>query len=142
MRALKRNKVKLWYQLYQTNIPIYETDLDGNIVTDPISGEPLLTGDYEAGYDAPVMIKANVSPARSDASTDPFGVDLEYDKTVCSCDLNLPIDELSVLFVDKVPKYDKNRILVNSADYKVVKVAKSLNSMLYAIKKITEDSDG
>ena len=142
MRALKRNKVKLWYQLYQTNIPIYETDLEGNIVTDPISGEPLLTGDYEAGYGVPVMIKANVSPARSDASTDPFGVDLEYDKTVCSCDLNLPIDELSVLFVDKVPKYDKNRNLLNSADYKVVKVAKSLNSMLCAIKKITEDSDG
>ena len=29
MRALKRNKVKLWYQLYDANIPVYETDLDG-----------------------------------------------------------------------------------------------------------------
>ena len=37
MRALKRNKVKLWYQLYDANIPGYETDLDGNPVLDPVS---------------------------------------------------------------------------------------------------------
>lgn len=142
MRGLKRNKVKLWYQLYDSNIPVYETGLDGNLVLDPVTGEPLLTGDSTTKYKDPVRFEANVSPARSEASTDPFGVDVKYDKTVCSCDLDLPIDELSKLFVDKEPRYDADGTLINEADYKVVKVAKSLNSLLIAIKKKTEDADG
>lgn len=142
MRALKRNKVKLWYQLYDANIPVYETDLDENPVLDPVTGNPLLTGEYIAGYKSPVLFKANVSPARSEASTDPFGVNVEYDKTICSCDMDLPVDELSMLFVDKEPQYDEEGNLLNDSDYKVVKVAKSLNSLLIAIKKKTEDADG
>lgn len=141
MRGLKRNKVKLWYQLYDSNIAVYETDLDGNLVLNPVTGEPLLTGECTAGYKKPVLFKANVSPARSEASTDPFGVDVKYDKAICSCDLELPIDELSMLFVDKKPQYDEEGNLLNVPDYKVVKVAKSLNSLLIAIKKRTEGED-
>lgn len=141
MRGLKRNKVKLWYQLYDANVPVYDKDLDGNLILNPVTGEPLLTGDYTAGYKAPVAFKANVSPARSEASTDPFGVNVEYDKTICSCDLELPIDELTMLFVDKVPQFGDDDMLINEADYKVVKVAKSLNSLLIAIKKRTEGED-
>lgn len=141
MRGLKRNKIKLWYQLYDSHVPVYEKDLDGNIILDPATGQPLLTGEYTVGYKEPVLFKANVSPARSDASTDPFGVNVEYDKTICSCDLALPIDELSMLFVDKSPQYDDSGNLCNEPDYKVIKVAKSLNSLLIAIKKRTEDSD-
>lgn len=55
---------------------------------------------------------------------------------------DLPIDELSMLFVDKKPQYDEEGNLLNDPDYKVVKVAKSLNSLLIAIKKKTEDADG
>lgn len=142
MRGLKRNKVKLWYQLYDSNIPVYEKDLDGNPVLDPVTGNPLLTGECTAGYKKPVLFKANISPACSEASTDPFGVNVEYDKTICSCDMDLPIDELSMLFVDKEPQYDEEGKLLNDSDYKVVKVAKSLNSLLIAIKKKTEDADG
>jgi len=138
MRGLKRNQNTLYYQLYSENIPIYETDLDGNIVTDPVTGEPLLTGETKVGYTDPVEFRANVSAARGEAQSDPFGVDLSYDKTMVSCDMGLPIDELSVLFVDKKPEFDAGGNLANTADYKVVKVAKSLNSTLYAIKKITE----
>lgn len=142
MRALKRNKVKLWYQLYDSNMPVYEVGLDGNPVLDPVTGEKLLTGEYTTRYKEPVLFKANVSPARSETSTDPFGVNVEYDKTVCSCDLDLPVDELSMLFVDKIPQYDVNGDLINTPDYKIVKIAKSLNSLLIAIKKRTENADG
>ena len=141
MRGLKRNQKTIWYQLYQDNIPVYETDLDGNIVTDPITGEPLLTGETKVGCSDPVEFRANVSAARGEAQSDPFGVDLSYDKTMVSCDMGLPIDELSVLFVDKKPDFDAGGNLANTADYKVVKVAKSLNSALYAIKKITEGTE-
>lgn len=135
MRGLKRNQRKLWYQLYSEHIPVLENDLDGNIVTDPVTGEPLLTGEYKVGYADPVEFRANVSAARGEANTDPFGVDTQYDKTVCSCDMDLPIDELSQLYVDQKPRDGRK------ADYKVVKVAKSLNSALYAIKKITEGTE-
>lgn len=142
MRGLKRNQKTLYYQIYQSNIPVYEMDLDGNIVTDPVTGEPLLTGETKVGYAAPVQFRANVSVARGESSSDPFGIDLSYDKTMVSCDMTLPIDELSVLFVDKKPEFDAGGNLANTADYKVVKVAKSLNSLLIAIKKKTEDADG
>lgn len=141
MRTLRRNQKTLWYQLYQNHIPVYETDLDGNILTDPITGEPLLTGETKVGYADPVEFPANVSAARGEANSDPFGIDLSYDKTMVSCDMNLPIDELSVLFVDKKPEFDAGGNLANTADYKVVKIAKSLNSALYAIKKITEGAE-
>ena len=138
MRGLKRNQKTIWYQLYQDNIPVYETDLDGNIVTDPITGEPLRTGETKVGYSAPVEFRANVSANRGESSSDPFGIDLSYDKTMVSCNMELPIDELSVLFVDRKPEFDAGGNLMNTADYKVAKAAKSLNSALYAIKKITE----
>ncbi|CUX75350.1 hypothetical protein [Enterocloster clostridioformis] len=140
MRGLKRNQKTLYYQIYQSNIPVYEMDLDGNIVIDPVTGEPLLTGETKVGYAAPVQFRANVSAARGESSSDPFGIDLSYDKTMVSCDMTLPIDELSVLFVDKKPEFDAGGNLANTADYKVVKVAKSLNSVLYAIRKVTEGS--
>ena len=132
MRGLKRNKKTLYYRLYSDHIPIYETDLDGNIVTDPVTGDPLLTGDYTVVYSEPVMFRANVSAAKSEAQTEPFGVNTDYDKVICSCDLSLPIDELSQLYVDRKPEDGKG------PDYKVVKVARSLNSVLYAIKQLPE----
>lgn len=142
MRGLKRNQKKLWYQLYQSNISVYETDLEGNILTDPITGEPLLTGETKVGYADPVEFQANVSPARSEAENEPFGVNTDYDKVLCCCGRKkLPIDELSVLFVDAMPEFDDSGNLLNKADYKIVKPAKSLNSALYAIKKITEGAE-
>lgn len=141
MRGLKRNQRKLCYQLYLEHIPVLETNLDGNIVTDPVTGEPLLTGETKVGYSDPVEFRANVSANCGESSSDPFGIDLSYDKMIVSCNMELPIDELSVLFVDKKPEFDAGGNLANTADYKVVKVAKSLNSALYAIKKITEGTE-
>lgn len=136
MRGLRRNQKKLWYQLYQDHIPIYETDLDGNIVLDPATKEPLQTGDFTVGYTAPVQFKANVSAAKSEAQVEPFGINTDYDKVLCTCRTELPIDELSLVFVDRKPEEGV------TADYKVVKVAKSLNSVLYAIKQISEGRNG
>ena len=132
MRGLKRNQKTLYYQLYSEHVPVYETDLDGNIIYDPVTGEPLLTGDYKVGYADPVKFRANVSPARSEAQTEPFGVNTDYDKVICSCDLTLPIDELSQVFVDRKPEDGKG------ADYRVVKVARSINSVLFAIKQLPD----
>lgn len=131
MRGLKRNKKTLYYQLYSDRIPVYETDLHGNVITDPVTGAPLFTGDYTSGYSDPVMFRANVSAAKSEAQTEPFGVNTDYDRVICYCGRKeLPIDELSQLYIDHTP-WDGE-----GPDYKVVKVARSLNSVLYAIKQL------
>jgi len=140
MRGLKRNQRTLYYQLYSEHIPVYEKDLDGNIIHDPVTGEPLLTGDYTVGYADPVQFRARVSAARGESSTDPFGVNTEYDKTISDCSMKLPINELSVLFVDKKPEFDSGGNLMNKPDYKIVKVAGDLNSVLYAIKQLPDRS--
>lgn len=135
MMGLKRNMRTLYYQLYDGHIPVQETDLDGNPVTDPVTGEALLTGDYTVGYSEPVMFRANVSPARSEASIDPFGVNTAYDKVIATCDMSLPLDELSQVYVDRKPEDGKG------PDYQVVKVARSLNSILIAIRQLPSGGD-
>lgn len=132
MRGLRRNQRILYYQLYSDHIPVYETDLDGNIIADPLTGAPILTGDYTVGYTPPVMFRANVSANRGNSENDPFGVSTNYDNVVCSCDLSLPIDELSQLYIDCKPEDGKG------PDYKVVKVARSLNCILYAVEQLPE----
>ena len=50
-------------------------------------------------------------------------------------DLSCPIDENTVLFIDKEPEYDDNGNPLY--DYIVKRVAKSLNSISYAVSKVT-----
>lgn len=137
MQGLKRNQKTLYYQTFSDSVPVYETDLDGNVRYDPVTKEPLITGDYTVGYADPVQFQANVSAAKSEAQFEPFGVNTDYDKVICYCSKKkLPIDELSRIFVDRKPDDGL------TADYKVVKVARSLNSVLYAIKQIPGDRNG
>jgi len=49
-------------------------------------------------------------------------------------DLTCPIDENSVLFVDKLPEYSEDGTPLY--DYVVKRVAKSLNAIAYAIQKV------
>jgi hypothetical protein len=49
-------------------------------------------------------------------------------------DVNIPIDENSVLWVDKAVEYDENGNPL--FDYVVKKVARSLNSVSFAISKV------
>lgn len=91
MRVLKRNKRQFWYCLYNSTEPIY--DDDGNE-----AGEKVL---YKTG----VSMYANISPATGIANTEQFGNLEDYDKVIVTDDLSCPIDELTVLFIDKQPEY-------------------------------------
>ena len=62
MKALERNKQKIYYANYLGKTPI--TDEDG-----------LLTGESELTYTDPVSVKVNVSAARGEAYIDMFGTD-------------------------------------------------------------------
>ena len=121
MRALARNKTSFYYALYlgkEENV-----DADGN-----------LTGTYTVLYSNPVECKGNISASSGSVQVEQFGNDLQYDKVVVLDDVNVPIDENSVLWVDKEVEHDKygNPVF----DYVVKKVARSLNSVSFAISKV------
>lgn len=123
MRSLKRNEITFYYALYGAEVE--EVDDEGNY-----------TGEMTIGYENPVKASANISASRGEASTEQFGISLDYDKIVCSCDIALPIDETTILWVDIKPVLDKNGETKTKHDYTVKKVARSLNSVQYAIKKV------
>ena len=60
-------------------------------------------------------------------------VKLSYDKVMITDDMNCPIDENTVLFIDSKPGYRQGK---PAYDYTVKRVAKSLNTIAYAVSKV------
>lgn len=136
MRALNRNKVSFYYCLYDKKIPIideYGNETGENIVT----------------YASPVEMRENISPATGQSNTEQFGNLENYDKVIVTDDLKCPIDENSVLFIDKEPEFTDalthyptavttidHKISIPVYDYTVRRVAKSLNSISIAVRKV------
>lgn len=138
MRCLNRNKTAFFYALYLGKKPI--VDEDGNE-----------SGEYQTVYSAPVHMEANISPANGSTQAEPFGSSVQYDKVIVTDDTDCPIDEQSVLFIDNVTDtflHDEYwNILCTEADvplqirdfqfdYIVKKVARSQNSISYAISRV------
>ena len=116
MQAMLLNKRTIHYALF-----VSDTDY---IVDGQKTGEKVKT------YTVPVELRANVSAARGTADTEQFGINEDYEKTVVVADPNCPIQEDSILWVDTPP--DNN----SPHDYIVKRVARSINSVMYAIKKV------
>lgn len=121
MRCLERNKTRFHYALFLRKEPII--DDYGND-----------SGEYRVIYQAPVEMKANVSAATGEAQVEQFGNLLLYDKVIITDELDCPVDEHSVLCIDSPPSYDTNGNLI--FDYIVTKVARSLNTVSFAISKV------
>lgn len=132
MRMMERNKSRFFYALYKEKVP--KTDEYGND-----------TGEYEIVRDNPVEYAANISAAKGETSTRQFGESESYDKVIVMDKDAPPIDEYTVLWVDKTPQLNEDGSLATSDegeiltphDYIVKKVAKSLNSVSVAISKVT-----
>lgn len=122
MRLLKRNESSFYYLLYVTQEQAVNEDGDE-------------TGEKRVIYSEPVAMRANVSAATGSAQTEQFGNFITYDKVIVTDDMDCPIDENSVLFIDKEPEFDKKgNPLFN---YRVKRVAKSLNSISIAVSMVT-----
>lgn len=142
MRSLNRNKQVMYYALYEDSKPIYETDENGNIIYDIMPDGtkiPQEIGSSETGYSAPVEFRANISTAKGEGANEVFGVSLDYTRSISTNDVSLPICETSLIWLENEPKYnDDGSVDGDSADYTVVQVAKSINSIMYAVKQITK----
>lgn len=121
MRCLKRNQKTFWYCPYTETTDL--TDEYGNV-----TGEKLFT------YASAVSMEANISEASGRVATETFGNIENYDKIIVTDDMDCPIDENTVLFIDKEPEYTITGVPMY--DYVVRRVSKSLNNVSIAVRKV------
>lgn len=121
MRNLKKNTRKLWYSNYSGNIPILDENGDE-------------TGDYDSGYDAPVLFFASLSASRGNAYADVFGTNLDYSRTLSTVE-NLPIKEESLIWKSEPGTNADGTVDKESADYTIAGIAEGLNGLVVALKE-------
>lgn len=119
-----RNKATFYYALYTGQNELI--DEYGNA-----------TGQYSVTYGNPIKALGNVSAAQGEMQTRQFGERESYDKVIVLDDVNTPIDEYSILWVDTLPLLNGDGSTDTPHNYVVKKVAKSLNSVTIAISKVT-----
>lgn len=85
------------------------------------------TGERVKTYDNPMTMRINVSAARGTADVEQFGIATDYERTMVTHDMNCPIKEDTILWIGVSTNDDWN--------YSVVKVARSINCISYAIKE-------
>lgn len=143
MKTLRRNLRPFYYCLFQSKMDV--VDENGN-----------KTGEKIRVYANPVRMMANISPATGQTNTEQFGNLDNYDKVIVYDDVNCPIDEDTVLFLDTEPTYTEGvtvevtpsvtllgedtsevvEVTIPKYNYVVRRVAKSLNSVSVAVRKV------
>ena len=126
MRDLLANTKRLWYSVYKGKQPIIDENGD-------------FTGEYIESYGEPVAFRANISPAKGSSEADVFGASITYSKTISTANMNLPIDEYSLIFDKEPERKEDDTVDFEKAQYEVVAVARGLYHVKYAIKKLHED---
>lgn len=109
MRNLQRNNRLIEYQLYMGKTP--NVDPDG-----------FETGESTTTYGERTPMKVNISPATGYAQVEAFGTLDGYDHVIVTHRMDCPINEESIVWFD-------------GKQYVVRRVAKSLNSLAYAISE-------
>lgn len=117
MRDLLRNRQEIWYALYLRDGPVIDDEGNDTGETDPI-------------YDSPIKAMLNISPATGVAENQLFGNFADYTHTIATA-REFPFDEQTVMWVGTPVSGPYN--------FKVMRVAKSLNGWLFALKAVDVD---
>lgn len=132
MRDLERNKQKIWYCKYLDKVPILDED-------------GFETGEFTEQYTNPKEFRINVYATAGNSRQNAFGYNLEYSRTMVTCDKRLDLSEGDYVFVDVIPKLNADGSLelgadgtpVTPPDYYVTAVGYSQNTTdtTYALAK-------
>lgn len=114
---------EFWYALYERDEE--KKDAAGNY-----------TGLYKPVYTPPRLMSANISAARGTSNEQIFGVDISYDKAIVTSDVDCPISETTILWLDNAPIINSDGSTDTPYDYIVTRVARSINSVSYAAKRV------
>ena len=123
MRCMTRNKRTFYYASY-----IGETE-----ITDEYGNS---TGEYNLAYSKPIKVSGNISAAQGEMLNRQFGESERYDKVIVLDDINTPIDEYAILWVDALPQLTEDGSTDTPHDYIIKKVAYSPNSVSIIIGKV------
>lgn len=141
-----RNDTDFWYCLLDPETQYAILDENGNE-----------TGETIPSYFPAVATFANISPANGIAQSEMFGNLENYDKVIVTRDMDCPIDENTVLFIEQDPSYTEvqTHVIIESQavlgddeievvtypmpkyNYYVRRVAKSKNVISIAVRKVT-----
>ena len=124
MRTLLKNKQFLKYALQLGEMPVLETDEDGNIQYDGFTDDdgnffpyldsngnqiPKLTGNYEVLYGEPVDFKANISMSGGEAEAVEYGLSTEaYSAVMIIARDTVPLVEGAIIWYTSEPEYKYN----------------------------------
>lgn len=146
MRTLDRNKRPFYYALYAGKTPY--RDANGN-----------RTGEKDIAYEPIRKGYGNISAARGSAGIAQFGIDLSYSRTIVLCGTRTSIAEDTTLWIGygevaeygatvsysagdlalkdgTMKKYNGETWDSVPYNYRVVRVAKSLNFTMIAIREV------
>ena len=144
MRILERNKKEIWYA----------TRLSESCVVD---GNGLKTGEKTQTYSTPVRARmsmaissgANNLGSQGIAELEPYGIVTGYTARAVTEDLNCSMNEESRIWYGILPTHTETRTITvngqtttqevevqNPYNYTVVRMAKSLNHLIYYLKEV------
>lgn len=95
------------------------------------------TGETTISYTRPKMFMGHISSAKGSSQVEMFGTEISYDKTILITKelfKKTKITENSVFFIDKKVEYEDTTPLY---DYRVEKIAETINEVAIAIKKVS-----
>lgn len=121
MKTMLRNLKSVWYCNYLGKEPMMGDD-------------GYETGEYRVVYSDPVEIRCNVSASKGAAQNEMFGNLDASDRVLVIDEITLPINENTVMFIDKEPEFDNDGSPLY--DYRVLRVGVSLNSTSIAVSKV------
>lgn len=124
MRCMARNKSRFYYAAYMGK-------------TQVIDENGFRKGEYENSYSFPNEKFGNISAAQGEMESRQFGDSEIYDKVIVLDDRYAPIDEHTILWVDTLPHLNENGSTDTPHDYIVKRVARSLNGVSIAIRKVS-----
>lgn len=122
MQNLARNMSTVWYKVYAGQQEI--VDADGN-----------KTGSFQDTYGPLKSAQLMVSPNKGDAALELFGTLLDYDRSLVSADISLPIDEQTILWLDGAPT-------TGPYTHYVKRRAPWKNSVVFAAKQVEVSQGG
>lgn len=120
MKALARNKQTFWYALATGEL------------TEVQDENKLYTGELEPTYGEPTEAHMNLSPASGRAALEWFGINDSYSRVLVTDDMSCPFTETTRLWLNRTPNEGPH-------DNIVVRVAKSLNTIMFAVQGVETD---
>lgn len=127
MRTLRKNKQFMKYALQIGEVPIYQTDEDGNIIyyVDSEGNKiPLETGETRIGYSDPVSFLDNINNKLDEVTWKEYGIDdtTKFAQIVVQKN-SLPLQVGSIIWKKSEVGYKDGMIDETSCDYTVKGVA-------------------